>query len=414
MSEIEHPIYAAIITITLPGKGRAASDQQSDTVRQSTTRRQSATVSVVLTPSDTITTGSHTKLLRDCTIAELQAFAETWEAGVWETYQEIKLVELAEQEEARIEVVLVDENGDAQIRLQNWQQQAVLLPGEGQPTRPEPQPMETADEPITDEMETAGAADSEDSVPPADTPAAAEPEALAEAGSEVEPAEADLEVEIIPVAETAAEEQPDVVVSESEPIHEEREAEPEKAVDVEPPMLTRPRVRVAGSWLPLGHSTWAAVDIVIDEPALRAAHAHALSSPNREVAGVLVGPRPEKQPDGRYHVHVTDTIIAKYTVMQGASVTYTPESWRYMNDQLAERYPDESAVIVGWYHTHPGFGIFLSGMDQFIHKNFFTQLWHVALVLDPQARTSGFFCWDRHKTHVNRMDFAWPAWATDW
>ncbi len=139
--------------------------------------------------------------------------------------------------------------------------------------------------------------------------------------------------------------------------------------------------------------------------------AHALSSLDREVAGVMVGRQPEKQPDGRYVVHVIDSIIAKHTVMHGASVTYTPESWRYLNDTLWERYPDESAVMVGWYHTHPGFGIFLSGMDLFIHQNFFTQMWHVAYVLDPRARTSGFFCWNRQRTKVNRYDFMWPEWA---
>jgi proteasome lid subunit RPN8/RPN11 len=129
------------------------------------------------------------------------------------------------------------------------------------------------------------------------------------------------------------------------------------------------------------------------------------------VAGFLIGPQPEKQPDGRYIVHISDIIIAKHTKMQGASVTYTPESWRYVTDKLAEMYPDETAVIVGWYHTHPGFGIFLSGMDQFIHRNFFIQSWHVALVLDPNARRSGFFCWDREQTKVDHYDFPWPSWA---
>jgi proteasome lid subunit RPN8/RPN11 len=108
---------------------------------------------------------------------------------------------------------------------------------------------------------------------------------------------------------------------------------------------------------------------------------------------------------------VTDIIIAKHTKMQGASVTYTPESWRYINDTLRERYPNDEAVIVGWYHTHPGFGIFLSGMDLFIHQNFFTQTWHIAYVLDPVGKRSGFFCWDRGKTKVDRYEFPWPEWA---
>ena len=143
-----------------------------------------------------------------------------------------------------------------------------------------------------------------------------------------------------------------------------------------PEVTAPPKIRIAGLRRPPGHTTPSAVDILINETAFRDAQAHALTSLDREVAGVLVGPRPEKQPDGRYVVHITDIIIAMHTRMHGASVTYTPESWRYIHDKLAERYPDEEAVIVGWYHTHPGFGIFLSGMDLFIHQNFFTQLRH--------------------------------------
>jgi proteasome lid subunit RPN8/RPN11 len=150
----------------------------------------------------------------------------------------------------------------------------------------------------------------------------------------------------------------------------------------------------------------------VNESAFRAAQTHAVSTLEREVAGVLIGPHPEKQPDGRYVVHISDAIIAKYTRMQGASVTYTPESWRYVNDKLAEMYPDDEAVIVGWYHTHPGFGIFLSGMDKFIHQNFFTQIWHIAMVLDPLARQSGFFCWDRGLSKVDEYEFPWPVWAS--
>jgi proteasome lid subunit RPN8/RPN11 len=202
-----------------------------------------------------------------------------------------------------------------------------------------------------------------------------------------------------------------IVVSEPQPVFEEREAPlvTEKSETIIAP--SQARVRIAGIHLPIDDPTPAAVDITIEEPALRAAQAHALSSLSREVAGVLIGPRPEKQPDGRYRVHILDTIIAKHTVMNGASVTYTPESWRYMTDTLRERYPDETAVIVGWYHTHPGFGIFLSGMDQFIHQNFFTQIWHIAYVLDPRAQTSGFFSWNRQKTEVSHHNFGWPDWA---
>jgi proteasome lid subunit RPN8/RPN11 len=209
------------------------------------------------------------------------------------------------------------------------------------------------------------------------------------------------------VIETDEEPEPDVTVAEAEPVFKERDAVTETA----PPPDSDSKIRILGKRRPLNHPTWTAADILMNEPAFRDAQAHALSSLNREVAGFLIGPQPEKQPDGRYLVHISDIIIAKHTKMQGASVTYTPESWRYVTDRLAEMYPDETAVIVGWYHTHPGFGIFLSGMDQFIHRNFFIQSWHVALVLDPIARRSGFFCWDRPQTKVDHYDFPWPNWA---
>lgn len=343
-------VYAAIITITAPGSG------------------ESAQVTVVLTPPDNVTVDGQVKPLAECTLADLQAFADELEADVWDTYENITLIELDEQEAVTIDVTVTDRQGRAHSLNEVWRKQAIIIPAAAE---------------------------------------AAEPVAIEEKPPvEVQPETPVAEVEPAPEAE------PEVVVSESEPVYAEPEetAVPSPDDDIIAP--SKARVRIAGRRLPPGTTTWMAADVLIDEPPLRAAQAHALSSPNREVAGVLIGPPPEKQPDGRYVVHIIDTIIAKHTVMQGASVTYTPESWRYMNDKLRERYPDETAVMVGWYHTHPGFGIFLSGMDQFIHQNFFTQIWHVALVLDPHAKTSGFFCWDRHKSRVSPMDFDWPNWAT--
>ncbi len=384
--------YAAMITISLPGTDKTA------------------TASVRVLPEEDVILPSGTKLLRDCTLAELQTFANTWEAEVWETYQHINLLDLESDKGVQVEVLLIGQTGEQ--ALESWAERAVLLtPGEEvAEERPEtavPETIAATSTAIVEEpSETAASPDTQPTI--AEEPAAiqaseAKPETRDETAVSEEPTPA------TPAADALS---PEVIVSESEPVYAEEveELEPVK----QPQLPPRPQVRIAGQRLPLGRAKWASVDIFMEEPALRQAQAHALSSPTREVAGVLVGPRPEKQPDGRYNVYVTDTIIAKYTVMQGASVTYTPESWRYMNDQLWQRYPDESAIMVGWYHTHPGFGIFLSGMDQFIHQNFFTQPWHVALVLDPIAKTSGYFCWDRHHSRVSRYDFPWPTWAAEW
>jgi proteasome lid subunit RPN8/RPN11 len=346
MSDI---VYAAIITIRLPGSEKVSAN-------------------VRLTPASMVTAGGRVKPLRDCTLADLQAFADILEAEVWQEYQAIRLIELADAPEAEVNVTVLQAEGNQPHEPERWLEHAVVL------------------------AEAVAEAETAVIEPPATPEATVAETAVAE----------NTAAEI-----TAAESEPQVTVADSEPVQAEREASAESPIYLPP----HPEIRIAGRRRPLGHSTWAAVDVLINEPTFRDTQAHALSSMDREVAGVLVGPPPEKQPDGRYIVHVTDSIIAKYTRMHGASVTYTPESWRYVNDKMAELYPDESAVMVGWYHTHPGFGIFLSSMDLFIHQNFFTQIWHIALVLDPVGRRSGFFCWDRPKSQVKAYDFPWPMWA---
>lgn len=343
--------YIAQITIALPG------------------HPEKATAIVTLAPADKIILGHNVKALSECTLAELSVYAEALEAEVWDTYESITLHDLEEEAQIQIEVVTLNREGQVIDEVEDWLTQAIVLPDLS------PQP-------------TAGNSN------PNDVVAEAEPEnppALPEDRERKKPEPNATDTE--PPATLVAKE------------IDEPESPPATIIP------SQARVRVAGRRLSLAESGGAAVDILLDEAPLRAMQAHSLSSLDREVAGVMVGRQPEKQPDGRYVVHVIDSIIAKHTVMQGASVTYTPESWRYMTDTLWERYPDESAVIVGWYHTHPGFGIFLSGMDLFIHQNFFTQIWHVAYVLDPRARTSGFFCWNRQRTKVNRYDFQWPNWA---
>lgn len=41
--------------------------------------------------------------------------------------------------------------------------------------------------------------------------------------------------------------------------------------------------------------------------------------------------------------------------------------------------------IVGWAHTHPGFGVFLSDFDKEQHQRYFPSPWQIAYVMDNQA-----------------------------
>jgi hypothetical protein len=53
--------------------------------------------------------------------------------------------------------------------------------------------------------------------------------------------------------------------------------------------------------------------------------------------------------------------------------------------------------IVGWYHTHPTFGIFLSDRDRFIQEHFFSGPGQIAYVVDPVNKTEGVFFWREGK-----------------
>lgn len=115
----------------------------------------------------------------------------------------------------------------------------------------------------------------------------------------------------------------------------------------------------------------------------------ATSDLTRELGGVLIGTFNEE--NNQYILNVENYIIAKYTDAHLSSVTFTTETWAYINSEIDEKYPNYK--ILGWYHTHPGFGIFLSNWDIFIQENFFNIPWQIAYVIDPCHKTDGFFIW---------------------
>ena len=112
---------------------------------------------------------------------------------------------------------------------------------------------------------------------------------------------------------------------------------------------------------------------------------HVGSDVSREVGGVLVG----VIEDGKAHIEAA--LPALRAVGGKANVTFTHEVWDDVLATVDRGYPDSK--IVGWYHSHPGFGIFLSEYDRFIQKNFFSSPEMLALVVDPLAGQFGWFGW---------------------
>ena len=114
-------------------------------------------------------------------------------------------------------------------------------------------------------------------------------------------------------------------------------------------------------------------------------HVHVRSEPELEVGGVLIGKMSE------VGARVIGAIPFEITG-QVAELTVTHEAWNQVYRRLDLENP--GMEIVGWYHSHPGHGIFLSQRDVFIHREHFSLPGHIAYVIDPQSGEDGFFGWD--------------------
>ncbi len=131
--------------------------------------------------------------------------------------------------------------------------------------------------------------------------------------------------------------------------------------------------------------------IFLDRRTADAIERHALSDTSVELGGILLGKECVDPATGQPFVWVTQSLEAKHYANTQASFTYTHDSWEEITRERDRLYPDSD--IVGWYHTHPSFGIFLSHHDLFIHQHFFAQPLQVAYVVDPINQTRGFFQW---------------------
>jgi len=129
--------------------------------------------------------------------------------------------------------------------------------------------------------------------------------------------------------------------------------------------------------------------VFLSEQAFDRAVARGDSDTTREIGGVLVGEL--LRDDAGPYLRIDTTVDALHAEEKGAELTFTHATWEHIHKEMDGKHKDKR--VVGWYHTHPGFGIFLSDRDQFIQKSFFNLPFQVALVYDPKSREHGVFTW---------------------
>jgi proteasome lid subunit RPN8/RPN11 len=134
--------------------------------------------------------------------------------------------------------------------------------------------------------------------------------------------------------------------------------------------------------------------VVLSKKAFEAIQAHAKRDTSVEQCGVLAG-KLCKDAAGPFLL-AEEAIEGKGMRQSGARVTFTHETWDHVHEIMEKEHPD--LRVVGWYHSHPGLGVFLSDMDQFIQDNFFNAPHNVAFVYDPIAKERGLFYWRKGRS----------------
>ena len=123
--------------------------------------------------------------------------------------------------------------------------------------------------------------------------------------------------------------------------------------------------------------------VFIKESCLKAMDEHAQCDIRREQAGILCG-QAYRDSEQLYL-----DVISMYPVDTVNSPThfhFHERSWESVWRQFGE-----NPAIIGWFHTHPGHGIFLSPTDLRTQETYFSAPWQIAVVVDPVSRQFGVF-----------------------
>lgn len=91
---------------------------------------------------------------------------------------------------------------------------------------------------------------------------------------------------------------------------------------------------------------------------------------------------------GNEFVVVEDYITGKNASTR-VSTKFEKKAFGEMVEQLLGK--SRGKIIVGWAHSHPSFGCFLSSADIETQKRYFPEGFHVALVIDPVRKEKRFF-----------------------
>ncbi len=128
-------------------------------------------------------------------------------------------------------------------------------------------------------------------------------------------------------------------------------------------------------------SSRAPYPIFFQQEAVIALQEHVKSSPTQAIFGFLVGDLYRDPETGVLYSIIDKTLKLSQTIYGDKTEVVVARLWDRMQEQLAKA----AGTLLGWYHSHPGQGGLLTTHDIETHQKFFTDPWHVAILVAAEA-----------------------------
>ncbi len=136
-----------------------------------------------------------------------------------------------------------------------------------------------------------------------------------------------------------------------------------------------------GTTSPGKSSTRTPYPIFFQQEAVIALQEHIKSSPTQAIFGFLIGDLYRDPDAGVLYTIIDKTLKLSQPIYGDKTEVVVSRLWDRMQEQLSKA----SGVLLGWYHSHPGQGGFLTPHDVETHEKFFTEPWHVAVLVAAEA-----------------------------
>ncbi len=126
-----------------------------------------------------------------------------------------------------------------------------------------------------------------------------------------------------------------------------------------------------------------------------------------EIGGFLLGNIYEEK--DAFQVSIEQFIPITAESQNRYTVKFGDQAWLELDDAF-KAFP--GLKLVGWFHTHPGHGLFLSDADLREHRQLFTQRYQIAIEIDPlkEGLDIAFFTWTKYGPMNNQEDRMLEKW----